>query len=197
VFPLSGDNEEETLMSRGRGRIQQTIIELIASDPHGAWTVGQICERIYPDEWRVQKKHRVAVTRGLRRMELPSTWGVCMLQRRGAEYCLYDKCDEESTLRVDYLGWWKVAPIGFWSWREKWPHRIEAAAKSVEKARRYRDASPIGKLDIEIADAREWDIQLSMLEGSPAAKAANRQKIAELKEKKAELEREAAGADVQ
>jgi hypothetical protein len=178
-------------MSRGPGRIQQTITELVASDPHGAWTVGQICERIYPDERRVQKKHRVAVTRALRSMELPSTWGVCMLQRRGAEYCLYDKCDEESTLRTDYLGWWKDAPIGFWSWREKWPHKVEAAARRVEKARRYRDASPIGKLDIEIAEAREQDHFLSLMEASPAAKAANRQKIAELKEKKAELEQAA------
>jgi hypothetical protein len=48
-------------MSRGPG--QQTITELIASDSHGTWTVGQICERIYPDEWRVQKKHRVVVLR--------------------------------------------------------------------------------------------------------------------------------------
>jgi hypothetical protein len=63
-------------MSRGPG--QQTITELIASDPHGAWTVGQICERIYPDEWRVQKKHRVVVLTPRRwRQGRGITCGVC------------------------------------------------------------------------------------------------------------------------
>lgn len=52
------------------------------------------------------------------------------------------------------------------------------------KARLYRDASPIGKLDIEIADVKEDDNRLRMLGASPAAFAANKQRIAELIEKK-------------
>jgi hypothetical protein len=50
-------------------------------------------------------KHRVAVTRALRKMVLPATWDVQKLSRQGSEYCLYDRCDLESTLRHTYLGW--------------------------------------------------------------------------------------------
>jgi hypothetical protein len=170
-------------MSRGPGRVQQTITKLIASDPHGAWTVGQICERLYP-AMRVEKKHRVAVTRALRHMELPPTWRVS--RGHGSEYCLYDKCDEESTLRADYLAWWKSDPAGFWTWREKNPHRVDEAARTVKEARLYRDASPIGKLDIEIADLNSKINLAAMIGMSPKP---FRQQIAELIEKKKALER--------
>jgi hypothetical protein len=172
-------------MSRGPGRIQQMILDLIASDPHGAWTVGQICERVYPHELRVLKKHRVAVTRALRRMELPGTWDIRQMSKKGGEYCLGDKCDEESTLRRIYFG--IGGPMGFAAWKQNHDRSsfwIEHARKSALKARLYRDASPIGKLDIEIADVKEDDNRLRMLGASPAAFAANKQRIAELIEKK-------------
>jgi len=175
-------------MSRGPRRIQQIITELIASDPHGAWTVGQLCERIYPDELQIRKKHRVAVARALRRMNLPSTWGVRMEHRQGSEYCLYDKCDEESTLRADYLGWWRRSMFDFWAWRERYKHRIDEVAQTVKEARLCRDASPIGKLDVEIADLN-GRISCASMAGTSAAPL--RQQIAELKEKKAALERTA------
>jgi hypothetical protein len=192
MFPLCQHNDGETFVSRGPGRIQQTITELIASDPHGAWTVGQLCERIYPDELLIRKKHRVAVARALRRMNLPSTWGVRMGHRQGSEYCLYDKCDEESTSRADYLGWWRRSMFDFWTWRERYKHRIDEVAQTVKEARLYRDASPIGKLDIEIADLnrRIGYAGIACISAAPF-----RQKIAELEAKNAALEREA--ADVQ
>jgi len=62
-------------MSRGPGRVQKLIDGLIASDPHGAWSVTQLCKHIYPDA-PIEKKHRVAVTRALRKMVLPATWDV-------------------------------------------------------------------------------------------------------------------------
>ena len=48
-------------MSRGPGRVQKIIADLIASNPHGAWSVTELCKHIYPDA-RMEKKHRVAVT---------------------------------------------------------------------------------------------------------------------------------------
>jgi hypothetical protein len=47
-------------MSRGPGRVQKLIHGLIASDPHGAWSVTQLRKHIYPDA-PIEKKHRVAV----------------------------------------------------------------------------------------------------------------------------------------
>ena len=49
-------------MSRGPGRVQKIITDLIASNPHGAWSVTELCKHIYPDA-HMEKKHRVAVTR--------------------------------------------------------------------------------------------------------------------------------------
>jgi hypothetical protein len=57
-------------MSRGPGRIQQEIAALIASNPDGAWLTADLCEHIYG---LVEKKHRVAVTRAIKQMELPSS----------------------------------------------------------------------------------------------------------------------------
>jgi hypothetical protein len=128
-------------MSRGPGRVQKIITDLIASNPHGAWSVTELCKHIYPDA-RMEKKHRVAVTRALRKMVLPSAWGVLALWRQGNEYCLYNRCDLESTLRYTYLGWWREAPIDFATWKDRFPHHIEIAENKVSDACRHRDASP-------------------------------------------------------
>jgi len=135
-------------MSRGPGRVQKIIADLIASNPHGAWSVTELCKHIYPDAC-MEKKHRVAVTRALRKMVLPSTWGVLALWRQGNEYCLYNRCDLESTLRYTYLGWWREAPIDFATWKDRFPHHIEIAENKVSDACRYRDALPLGKIEIE------------------------------------------------
>ena len=57
-------------MSRGLGRIEQAILAAFTAEPDNAFTVGELCERIYPDCERidpdyscVDKKHRVAVIR--------------------------------------------------------------------------------------------------------------------------------------
>jgi len=51
-------------MSRGPGRVQKIITDLIASNPHGAWSAIELCKHIYP---RMERKHRIAVTRALRK----------------------------------------------------------------------------------------------------------------------------------
>jgi hypothetical protein len=104
-------------MSRGPGRIQQEI----AANPDGAWTVGDLCRLVYrlsvsrfvvggtvyvKSRPPLQKKHRVAVARALRRMELPPMWRVAQLHRRAAEYCLYNTGSPESTKQKYYLNGW-------------------------------------------------------------------------------------------
>ena len=81
-------------------------------------------------------------------MVLPSTWGVLALWRQGSEYCLYNRCDLESTLRYTYLGWWRESPIDFATWKDRFPHHIEIAENKVSDACRYRHALP-RKIEIE------------------------------------------------
>ena len=71
-FPHPHVANEETFMSKGPGRVQRIISQMIAEEPEGAWTTDEICRRVYPDGASVDKKHRVAVLRALRRMKFPS-----------------------------------------------------------------------------------------------------------------------------
>jgi hypothetical protein len=148
-------------MSRGLGRIQQAIIELIETEPHGAWTTTQLCQHTYDDS--VEKRHRVAVARALRRMTLPPLWWVRRADKQGAEYCLYNAGDEESTSRAVFFGdsyAWNYA--NFEQWKERCPHRIDKARKCVEEVLCYHNASPIEKLDIDIDRVRQ---QIALLHG--------------------------------
>lgn len=91
-------------MSRGLGRVQTIVRSMIADDPGGAWTIEQVCGRVYPQANLIEKKHRVAVLRALRRAPLPgSTWRFWNTGRKGGEYCLYDPCNDESRVRREYL----------------------------------------------------------------------------------------------
>jgi hypothetical protein len=60
---------------------------LIASNPDGAWLTADLCEHIYG---LVEKKHRVAVIRAIRRMELPTSW-------TWSCSCLYNAGSRDST----------------------------------------------------------------------------------------------------
>jgi hypothetical protein len=111
----------------------------------------------------IEKKHRVAVTRALRRMVLPSTWGVRMFRRRGSEYCIYDRCDLDSTLRSGYLEHQGDGPLveSFEGWKASAPQIIKDAKTKVSDACRYRDASPLGKVEIELASQADTTLGLS------------------------------------
>lgn len=51
----------ETLMSKGLGRVQRKIAEILARDLDDAVRTDDICREIYGED--IQKKHRVAVIR--------------------------------------------------------------------------------------------------------------------------------------
>jgi hypothetical protein len=140
-------------MSRGLGHVQRTILALIEADPHGAWTVEDICRRAYPDG-PVEKKHRVAALRALDKMKLPGTWGLWVGQRVGQPRFLVDGCDDESQMRMSFRqsgsGW----RDGFEGWKKRSSDVRRAMARAAD-ARKYRDASsPVEKLDILIARER-------------------------------------------
>jgi hypothetical protein len=127
------------------------VIALIAAQPHGAWTTGELCQRAYPDAPAVAKKHRVAMLTALRRMVWPGTWSIRRLSRAGVEYCLYDRCDDESQMRA----LWLESSHGqtFAAWRKSGPN-VDKARGAAAEERKWRDASPVERIDIEIADAQ-------------------------------------------
>jgi hypothetical protein len=141
-------------MSRGLGDVQRGILSIIEANSDGAWTVEELCQKIYQTK-RVEKKHRVAVIRALIRMKLPGTWTTRRLHRAGTALCLYDTCSDESMMRAAYA----EAPEarqrgGFNHWQRD--GGAERALEDAAEARRWRDASPIELLDLQIAQAEKY-----------------------------------------
>jgi hypothetical protein len=135
-------------MSKGPGRAQRAILALIAGNPDGAWTTDELCREVYAGINRVEKKHRVAVLRALRTMTLPGMWRVRRLSRAGVEHCLFEPCSDESQTRFSWLqSRWEDS---FDNWRTSRPRMVERARERSKEARKYRDASPVEKLDIDI-----------------------------------------------
>jgi hypothetical protein len=55
-------------MSAGPGHIMRTIMGAISANARHAFTVEDLCERVFPAV-AVEKKHRVAIIRALKRLE--------------------------------------------------------------------------------------------------------------------------------
>ena len=63
-------------MSRGPGKIERAIQQLMDSQRNWAWTIEELAEKVYHIT-RVEKKHRVSVLRAVRRVEERDTdWGL-------------------------------------------------------------------------------------------------------------------------
>jgi hypothetical protein len=132
-------------MSRGPGYIQRAIRELIEANPDGAWQTSALCRLVYRPSRQPTKAQRVAISRALRRMTLPGTWDT--VGRFGdREYWLCDPCNLKS-MKIVY---WKA-----WLDRSAFEKRFEPGGdyfKQVEKAKRWRDASPLERINVEIED---------------------------------------------
>ena len=140
-------------MSRGPGRVQEAIVAIIEAEPQGAWTTTQLCERIYGTS--IEKSHRATVARALSGMQLPRLWCIRRTAKPGAERCVYNAGDVESTLRAVFVG--DAADCYAWdfdTWKQRHPHRIEKARNDVDEALRYHNASPTEKFDIEVNELR-------------------------------------------
>jgi hypothetical protein len=80
----------------GLGHIQRTILELIAANPDGAWTIRDLCRHVYGPGYAT-KAQRVAVGRALLHMKLPGTWAVTPPYFSGGlPLWLNDRCNLES-----------------------------------------------------------------------------------------------------
>jgi hypothetical protein len=181
---------EETLMSKGPGRVQRVVLGLIAADPDGVFTIADLCRHAYPDEAaEVAKKHRVAVICALRRMALPGTWWIRRLRRAGSELSLFDPCSDESQTRVRWLEFGRggQAMMTYDRWKELFPYLVEQANEAAAYARRRRDASPVEKLDIQIADAQQMLGMMKMAGTDPALMRRDAERLVALQAERAKL----------
>lgn len=175
-------------MSRGPGRIQQTIIQMIESDADGAWTTGEICASAFRGANRIEKKHRVAVSRSLRTMALPETWAVVRCERSGSEYVLYNLISLESTLLKIYQSRYVSYCRSFEQFKGHYGHQIDKAKEDVAKNKAYFDADQLGRIKIRIAEEQKrLTLGKSFSLGAEFCKAAA-ENILKLNEMKAELE---------
>jgi hypothetical protein len=54
-------------MSKGPGRVEQIIEAVFAAEPDNAFTIEDLCDRVYPGE-PIEKKHRVSVLRAAKQV---------------------------------------------------------------------------------------------------------------------------------
>jgi hypothetical protein len=63
-------------MSKGPGHIEAKLVQLFSNQPRAILTTAEICRRVYATP-QVDKKHRVAVLRALKRLgrrSMPTLW---------------------------------------------------------------------------------------------------------------------------
>ncbi|TCQ28243.1 hypothetical protein [Rhizobium sp. PP-CC-3G-465] len=173
-------------MSRGAGKIQATILSLIENDEDGAWTTTDICEAVYRGANRVEKKHRVAVSRAIRTMKLPETWAIARLERAGSAYMIFNRLSLESTAKKRWQSLFQWCPSLDY-FKERYSHQIDKAADEVRSYREYFEADELGRINIEI---REDQTALGYMRFSGAAEFARPiiERIQRLTERKNEIE---------
>jgi hypothetical protein len=150
-------------MSEGSGHIQRAILELILAEPDGAWQTSEICHRVYgwcgleySPFFSVLKGERAAVSRALRTMKLPGTWEVYRSRTRSGEFWLCDPCKMKR--EAAELDCYSVKVL-----KKFYKGAVEQITTRAAEARRYRDATPAGRLAIDIEQeekklsfARTW-----------------------------------------
>jgi hypothetical protein len=81
-----------TLMSKGPGRVERAIAGVFEAEPDNAFTIEDLCDRVYPRE-PVEKKHRVAVLRAAKNIaKRNSEIGTMTGQNLGGTIIFYTKC---------------------------------------------------------------------------------------------------------
>lgn len=77
-------------MSRGAGRIQRALIDICERESDNAFTVEDLCDRIFSGN-RIEKKHRVSVLRALRSLASETgKYRVLRSRHKGGGLILYD-----------------------------------------------------------------------------------------------------------
>ena len=127
-------------MSRGPGRIECGIRQLMADEPDGAWTVEDIAEKLYSTTG-VEKKHRVSVIRALNRItKNDPDWTLWQSACRGSTWVLANQGNLQSYalahLKCDNIQSYRGKGFGFGNSTEadlkkviapggRWPEWVE------------------------------------------------------------------------
>ena len=109
-FPKAKLDHWETLMSKGPGKVQCAVRQLLISNPDSAFTIEDICRRVYAIE-TVEKKHKVAVYRAIYKMKSPDgqAWSFDWEKARYSwhqRHVLWNFFSVESYLATLRLSWW-------------------------------------------------------------------------------------------
>jgi hypothetical protein len=115
-------------MSRGPGRVQRKILELIEREPNGAWSFENLCHLVYGRH--PTKSRRVATGRAIRLLK-PGTWTVEFDRGKG---WLCDPCNLQSQ-RIVHNGDSAHYKPGGWYYEK------------VERAKRSRDGLSLEPLN--------------------------------------------------
>ena len=135
-------------MSRGPGRIERAIRGLMDTEPHGAWTVEDLCERVYAGVNRVEKKHRVSVQRALRRIvEGDPDWCLFRSEYVGGTLVLVNRANVRSyalgRLKADFLGHYRNPDPRLW--------------RTATEADLLALLEPLGRDHHLVRDGGSWD----------------------------------------
>jgi len=79
-------------MSRGAGRVERCILEAF-SVPEKSYSVEDLFHLAYPNESRMERKHRVAIKRACVNVCAKTGWDKLRRDTRGGGYIYYDPCD--------------------------------------------------------------------------------------------------------
>ncbi len=113
----------ETLMSRGPGRIESAIASSVGAEPDNAFTVEDLCNRVYAGVNRIEKKHRVAVARAIRTLvtKRPDL-ATLVASSRGNTVVLYSRFNVLSyataRLKADGFNAYRPTANTAWGWRK-------------------------------------------------------------------------------
>jgi hypothetical protein len=84
-------------MSKGPGRVERAIEALFRSKPNDAFATWELCWRVYPNIGRLERKHKVAVTRAAKSVcaRLPN-WQSMRTWYRGRELVFFNHTSVKS-----------------------------------------------------------------------------------------------------
>jgi hypothetical protein len=95
-FQVVNVGNQETLMSKGPGRIERAIERLFLADPEMTYSLDELAQAVYPGVNRVEKKHRVAVLRAAWNVTPRLWWDGLYISERGRPVIFFNQLNARS-----------------------------------------------------------------------------------------------------
>jgi hypothetical protein len=100
--------------------VKRVIIDAFLSDPDGAFTAEDLCDRVYPGLKKVERKHRVAVVVAAKRVteQLGEHRSWYRSETRGRRFVFWNRLSLQSyamaRLKSDFLNGYRCKSRGYW-----------------------------------------------------------------------------------